>query len=36
MKSGAGESHLHPGKQVCRLYKNITVQVLCICTMERT
>ena len=29
--SAAGESHLHPGKQVCRLYKNSMVQVLCIC-----
>ena len=29
--SAAGESHLHLGKQVCRLYKNILVQVLCIC-----
>ena len=29
--SAAGENHLHPGKQVCRLYKNSMVQVLCIC-----
>ena len=29
--SAAGESHLHLGKQVCRLYKNSMVQVLCIC-----
>ena len=27
----AGESHLHPGKQVCRIYKNSMVQVRCIC-----
>ena len=26
--SAAGESHLHPGKQVCRLYKNSMVQVV--------
>ena len=29
--SAAGENHLHPGKQVCRLYKNSMVQVRCIC-----
>ena len=29
--SAAGENHLHPGKQVCRLYKNSMVQVHCIC-----
>ena len=29
--SAAGESHLHPGKQVCRLYKNSMVQVRRIC-----
>ena len=29
--SAAGESHLHLGKQVCRIYKNSMVQVLCIC-----
>ena len=26
--SAAGENHLHPGKQVCRLYKNSMVQVV--------
>ena len=29
--SAAGESHLHLGNQVCRLYKNSMVQVRCIC-----
>ena len=29
--SAAGESHLHLGKQVCRIYKNSMVQVRCIC-----
>ena len=29
--SAAGESHLHPGKQVCRIYKNSMVQVRRIC-----
>ena len=29
--SAAGENHLHPGKQVCRIYKNSMVQVRCIC-----
>ena len=29
--SAAGESHLHPGKQVCRIYKSSMVLVFCIC-----
>ena len=29
--SAAGEIHLHPGKPVCRHYKNSMVQVRCIC-----